>query len=872
MFATNGNATTRENIANVFSAKMLLSLLPLNLKVSLQPSGFGIQTAQNLSNQDDESSREAELLGHISRPVVGEGRQTPDRQMFFVNSRPCALPQVAKAVNEVYKSYNVTQSPFVFANLKMDTNSYDVNVSPDKRTIMLHDQAALLEALKNALTELFEDHEQSVPQAQLVNKKLPSYKALSVDRTANRYVEDESPRTTTRGLQFSNTSFDASTMDSGPTEPPASLIRKFAGRNTEDREDVPISRDSETASKEKQRLARKVGQAQQEISVDESPGETITEISQQTPLSNVVPRAVQDFNRLIEAGSASATSRRTSTASATPDHTPARQSESHDRAEVDSRIEEEPIPSTKPSPASKTPSVVQNAFDRMRPQRMTPETATITIGNTTTKVTLGIPPKRRRIHTPKFHTDGRPLAEPDPILIRSLRSFAAAGSQMDVEMDDIETPSLREMAARSMEHRTSPINSSSLPQTQLTPDADVGEETKPDEEMVSVEGSDIGEESDDEYLDEDEKRRREEAKVAKMIAAAENAAARPTEDNLKRAVSVLKSRSRKDATLQLLKNIDVTVDSIANHVSALQDRVRRAADDDIEPPLPANITDEQFIEERLALTVSKSDFARMKILGQFNLGFILALRPKLPATSPPSTLHPSGRQSDELFIIDQHASDEKYNFETLQSTTSVQTQRLVHPKPLDLTAVDEELILQHTAALAKNGFTILTDVSGAKPVGRRCSLASLPLSKEVVFGVADLEELLALLGEHVGGAVPRPSKVRRMFAMRACRKSIMVGRTLTQAQMEKVVRHMGEIDKPWNCPHGRPTMRHLYGLGEWEGWREGDGVLGMGEEVEKRDWGAWAAEMKDREDRGGDGMEFEEDDGEDPGEWLFRQQ
>jgi DNA mismatch repair protein PMS2 len=41
------------------------------------------------------------------------------------------------------------------------------------------------------------------------------------------------------------------------------------------------------------------------------------------------------------------------------------------------------------------------------------------------------------------------------------------------------------------------------------------------------------------------------------------------------------------------------------------------------------------------------------VLGQFNLGFILA------------TL------GDDLFIVDQHASDEIFNFERLQRTTTV---------------------------------------------------------------------------------------------------------------------------------------------------------------------------------------------------------
>jgi DNA mismatch repair protein PMS2 len=44
--------------------------------------------------------------------------------MFFVNARPCGLPQVAKVFNEVYKSYNISQSPFIFANITLDTSRY----------------------------------------------------------------------------------------------------------------------------------------------------------------------------------------------------------------------------------------------------------------------------------------------------------------------------------------------------------------------------------------------------------------------------------------------------------------------------------------------------------------------------------------------------------------------------------------------------------------------------------------------------------------------------------------------------------------------------------------------------------------------------
>jgi DNA mismatch repair protein PMS2 len=48
--------------------------------------------------------------------------------------------------------------------------------------------------------------------------------------------------------------------------------------------------------------------------------------------------------------------------------------------------------------------------------------------------------------------------------------------------------------------------------------------------------------------------------------------------------------------------------------------------------------------------------------------------------------------------------------------------------------------------------------------------------------------------------------------MLACRSSVMVGRVLNASQMTSIVRHMGTMDQPWNCPHGRNTMRWLKNL------------------------------------------------------------
>lgn len=181
----------------------------------------------------------------------------------------------------------------------------------------------------------------------------------------------------------------------------------------------------------------------------------------------------------------------------------------------------------------------------------------------------------------------------------------------------------------------------------------------------------------------------------------------------------------------------------------------------------------------------------MEILGQFNLGFIIA------------------RLNSDLFIIDQHATDEKYNFETLQQSCVLQNQRLIIPQVLELTAVNESVLLDNMEIFKKNGFEFRVDEN--KLSGQRVSLISMPFSRGWEFGREDIEELIFMLSD-APGVMCRPSRVRAMFASRACRKSVMIGTALTVAQMRKLVCHMGEIEHPWNCPHGRPTMRHLINL------------------------------------------------------------
>ncbi|KAG5231753.1 DNA mismatch repair family protein [Salix suchowensis] len=197
----------------------------------------------------------------------------------------------------------------------------------------------------------------------------------------------------------------------------------------------------------------------------------------------------------------------------------------------------------------------------------------------------------------------------------------------------------------------------------------------------------------------------------------------------------------------------------------------------------------------------KEDFGRMKVIGQFNLGFII------------------GRLDQDLFIVDQHAADEKYNFERLCQSTILNQQPLLRPLTLELSPEEEVVTSMNLDIIRKNGFALEEDPH-AQP-GHHFKLKAVPFSKNITFGVEDVKDLISTLADSQGecSIVSRykmdtadsicPSRVRAMFASRACRSSVMIGDALGRNEMQKILEHLVDLKSPWNCPHGRPTMRHL---------------------------------------------------------------
>lgn len=248
--------------------------------------------------------------------------------------------------------------------------------------------------------------------------------------------------------------------------------------------------------------------------------------------------------------------------------------------------------------------------------------------------------------------------------------------------------------------------------------------------------------------------------------------------------------------------------------------------------------------EEASFNFDKGCFAQMRVLGQFNLGFIItALRMRGGAPRPAGAAATEEDATDglQLFIVDQHASDEKFRFEALNRDSKIDRQPLVVPQMLSLAPAQEAIAESNLELFRLNGFDLSVDSS--RPPGRRIKVNTLPTCQGMVFSEKDIHDLIFTIEEtqteHSGAssrssaqireaglldisshrgrwsraAVPRPPKVWQLLACRACRGAIMIGKALRQTEMEKVLLNLGGLQQPWNCPHGRPTMRHLVDVG-----------------------------------------------------------
>jgi DNA mismatch repair protein MutL len=156
---------------------------------------------------------------------------------------------------------------------------------------------------------------------------------------------------------------------------------------------------------------------------------------------------------------------------------------------------------------------------------------------------------------------------------------------------------------------------------------------------------------------------------------------------------------------------------------------------------------------------------------------------------------------DGMMVIDQHALHERILFEELRNRVargSVESQRLLVPEPVDLTAAEAALLVEHGELLAQLGLDV--EHFGGDTVLVRSIPAMLP---HVI-----PERLVRDLAEHLRTQPLPPTRdglLADLLHMVACKAAVKAGQPLSAPEITALLERRHLVADSHHCPHGRPT-------------------------------------------------------------------
>ncbi|MFP9059791.1 DNA mismatch repair endonuclease MutL [Natrialbaceae archaeon A-chndr2] len=159
---------------------------------------------------------------------------------------------------------------------------------------------------------------------------------------------------------------------------------------------------------------------------------------------------------------------------------------------------------------------------------------------------------------------------------------------------------------------------------------------------------------------------------------------------------------------------------------------------------------------------------------------------------------------DGLVLIDQHAADERVNYERLQRAfdDDPTAQALASPVELELTAIEAEAFETYRDALSRLGFY------ADRIDDRTVAVTTVPAVLEKTLEPAQIRDVLAsfVAGDHDAGAETVDALADAFLGDLACYPSITGNTSLTEGSMVDLLAALDECTNPYACPHGRPVI------------------------------------------------------------------
>ena len=157
------------------------------------------------------------------------------------------------------------------------------------------------------------------------------------------------------------------------------------------------------------------------------------------------------------------------------------------------------------------------------------------------------------------------------------------------------------------------------------------------------------------------------------------------------------------------------------------------------------------------------------------------------------------KKGDDLYIIDQHAAHERVRYDRLcKSSEAIPMQSLLVPTYSNATEDEMNLVENEQDALLDLGFEV--ELGGPNQI----KLVGAPVDLVESKAQEILSYVFTFLHDH---EQPTKAQLRHeMLAYASCRGAIKSGHNLNMYQMTTLIEDLFHTDKPYVCPHGRPTI------------------------------------------------------------------
>lgn len=155
---------------------------------------------------------------------------------------------------------------------------------------------------------------------------------------------------------------------------------------------------------------------------------------------------------------------------------------------------------------------------------------------------------------------------------------------------------------------------------------------------------------------------------------------------------------------------------------------------------------------------------------------------------------------DKLYIIDQHAAHEKVKYEELMKKFEAKelvSQTLNPPIIVSLSAKEETVLKEHWDTFSSLGFNI--EEFGGNEYAIRC----VPLD---LYGQNEQSLFMSVLDELCEDDNKGTLTIEQKIASMSCKAAVKGNNRLSKEEMMALIDQLLELENPYNCPHGRPTI------------------------------------------------------------------